>query len=283
MTGLPLKKKLGVIAAVILVAGLIRMPLETSMLKSLREDGFHPKYNEISGAEQIGVKSSIAVLGGLRYMVATYFEFKALHYWEYRKWDELAEAYQFITLLQPRDPESWMNGSAHLVYDAHAWYSLDDKEHSDEVRQYLTNLYLDRGLEMLERGTKWCPDNPWLYRNLGQAYREKKKDKCKAAYWFKKGSEIDQAPAFLRRFYAYNLADCPGNEKEAYELAMEIYEEGKQVYLNQGVMIWMPTLIITIKELEEFLGVPREQRIPETVDLDRLRINTPLKPKVRQS
>ncbi len=62
------------------------------------------------------------------------------------------------------------------------------------------------------------------------------------------------APSFDRRFSAYELSYCEGREREAYERLRQLYNEGEKERL--------PTLITRLKFLENKLGIPQDQRIP---------------------
>jgi hypothetical protein len=66
---------------------------------------------------------------------------------------------------------------------------------------------------------------------------------------------------YNRRFSAYELSYCEGREREAYERLRQLYDESKKERL--------PTLIRRLKFLEDKLGIPQEQRIPEAEPLKR--------------
>ena len=85
--------------------------------------------------------------------------------------------------------------------------------------------------------------------------REKKKDFCAAADAYKEAQKRKGAPEYIIRFTGYMLARCPGREKEAYDYLRRLYDIGKQHHL--------PTLIVSLKELEEALDIPLPQRIPD--------------------
>jgi len=276
----PFWKKVRLIAGLILVVGLIKMPLESGLVRSMQEDGFHRPMPQSTLSQQIGVQGSIGLLGGLRYMVATFLELQTIDHWIARppEWEKLADDYELVTMLQPQDEESWSTFAWHLAYNAVAWYKFDDEENLPVVRQALEKEYLDRGREMLLRGIDWNPESYLLIRDLATLYEHKYEDSCKAAEWYYRASQLEDAPSFLYRFYAYNLAKCPGKEEEAYKVLMGLYEQGKGVLKRQRVMIWKPTLIASIKELEVSLKIPEDQRIPEYLDRETLQIITPNDP-----
>ena len=61
--------------------------------------------------------------------------------------------------------------------------------------------------------------------------------------------------SYVKRFAAYELSYCEGREREAYERLRQLYNMSKNERL--------PTLIKRLKFLEEKLGVPPEERIPD--------------------
>lgn len=285
-----LTRKIGLIAAVFLIAGLIRIPWQGSLLERMRETGFHNEPEGVSVISQLGVESAVGALGGLRYLVAFYFELATVDPWDAKKWDEVDENYRIICLLQPSDVDSWRRGGWHCAYNARGYYVHDAQHLEDSVRIAAVDFYTERGIWFLEQGIKWNPDDPWLWRDLGFLYQEKVVDPCKAAAAFLEGSKLPKSPAFMRRFYGYQLALCPGHEQEAYDHLKEIYDFGYQQLLaakQQGAPqqrindfikgYWKPTLITTIKELELKLNIPIENRIRETWDDQRLRINSPFR------
>ena len=62
--------------------------------------------------------------------------------------------------------------------------------------------------------------------------------------------------AFGERRWEKRFSDCEWREREAYERLRSLYDEGEKERL--------PTLIKRLKFLEDKLGIPQEQRIPET-------------------
>ncbi|MEO0445347.1 MAG: hypothetical protein AAF191_04645, partial [Verrucomicrobiota bacterium] len=91
-----------------------KRPWEVGFFRSMQEQGYYPESREAGMADQVGVQGLIGVLGGLRYMVATFLELRAFAYWEPPpEWDPLAETYRMINLLQPRSEASWETAAWH--------------------------------------------------------------------------------------------------------------------------------------------------------------------------
>ena len=75
-----------------------------------------------------------------------------------------------------------------------------------------------------------------------------------AAEWYAKAALLPGAPGYTRRFAAYELALCPGHEREAYSTLRALYNSGEKERL--------PTLLRRLKELEIKLDIPPGQRVP---------------------
>jgi tetratricopeptide (TPR) repeat protein len=115
--------------------------------------------------------------------------------------------------------------------------------------------YFALGKDFLERGIQNNPDRPDLYEALARLYKEKYKDHERASEYYAKAATVPGAAPWDRRFSAYELSECEGREREAYERLRSLYDEGEKERL--------PTLTKRLKFLENKLGIPHEQRIPQ--------------------
>jgi len=61
------------------------------------------------------------------------------------------------------------------------------------------------------------------------------------------------SPEYLKRFASYEMAQCPGREREAYERVRQYYLMGEQERL--------PTLLKTLRILQEKLDIPPGEKI----------------------
>jgi hypothetical protein len=84
-------------------------------------------------------------------------------------------------------------------------------------------------------------------------YRDKLKEHCKASEIFKQYSKTPGSLTYGERFSAYELAQCPGHEREAYDKLVELYNRGEKEHL--------PTLLKWINTLQDKLNIPADKRI----------------------
>lgn len=113
--------------------------------------------------------------------------------------------------------------------------------------------YYDLARDYLERGIRNVPDRWELFMTLGHFLSDKLKDPCGSSEAYREGSKRPGAPPYLRRFAAYQLAECPGRERDAYNELRALYLEGEEQRL--------PTLLTKLGALEARLGIPEAERL----------------------
>ena len=90
---------------------------------------------------------------------------------------------------------------------------------------------------------------------MARLYRDKCGDHKRASELFEKAATLPGARSYLKRFAAYELAQCEGHKRAAYERLHELYTIGENERL--------PTLVRLLKELEVRLAIPAEERIAD--------------------
>jgi hypothetical protein len=123
------------------------------------------------------------------------------------------------------------------------------------VTEAESKLWVLKGLDVANRGLQYHPDSSKLLAQTAKIYLDKVELPCLAADYYRRARDGDAPLSFLVRFYPYALALCSGSEQEAYQLLTDLYKEGKRHRV--------PTLIKRIKALEEKLGIPAADRIPD--------------------
>lgn len=242
------------VAGLLLAFGLVRAPVEDALARRLTAEEVLDQAQAGDLAGLVGQSTFLAVLGGLRPLVAIYTTLHAFDAWSYRDWDTVERDYRIIVALLPEDVDSWKAGAWHLAYNAAASSYLDESL-PEATRIRLTREWVRKGIAFLEAGLGRHPRSSALHKQLADIYREKLEEPCLAARHYRLAMEGDAPQSYIRRFYGYFLARCPGSEREAYDYLMALYAEGPSQRL--------PTLIQRIKELEGKLAVPEAARIPD--------------------
>ena len=247
-------RKTAITLVMLMAFGLLRSPWERQVADRLEEANLLAPAPDTGIVNLIGQSASLAVLGGLRPLVAIYTTLHAYDAWQYREWDTVERDYGIIHQLAPDDIDAWVTGSWHLHTNASASFYMDETL-PQATRERLAREWVLKGVARLKEAARMHPRSAALHKALADVYRQKLADYCLAAEHYKKAMEGEGGLEYLVRFYGYFLARCPGKEREAYDYLMALYRESERHHL--------PTLIQRIKELEEKLNIPAGQRIPD--------------------
>jgi tetratricopeptide (TPR) repeat protein len=244
-----------IVLAVLIAVGLLKLPVERDLAALHRQEHFLGVEFNLDLREQIGQLGFIAALSGFRAIVADALFIRAFAAWENTEWGRMLLLFRHITTLQPRVLLFWDTAAWHMAWNAAVAAMNDLNQPRLALRVKAQREYFALGKDFLERGIKNNPDRPELYEALARLYQEKYKDHERASEYYAKAAALPEAPSFDRRFSAYELSYCEGREREAYERLRSLYDEGEKERL--------PTLINRLKFLEEKLGIPQEQRVPD--------------------
>jgi hypothetical protein len=216
-------------------------------------DRIAPATLSIGLREQIGQSAFIAVLGGFRSVIADLLFIDAYSAWERTDWTSLLLRLRQATELQPRAILFWEMAGWHMAWNA-GTAALEDDSKSPTARRRLQHDYLELGKDFLVRGIAHNPEKPELYEALARLYRDKFHDHARAAENFEKASRLPGHHSYDERFSAYELAECEGREREAYDRLRALYQRGEKERL--------PRLINQLRAMEERLKIPANERMP---------------------
>ncbi len=246
----------GLIAlTMLIVAGLLKLPVEHDLEVRHRQEHFRSVEFNLDLREKIGQLGFIAALSGFRAAVADALFIQAHAAWENTQWGRMLLLFRQITTLQPRVLLFWDTAAWHMAWNASVAAMNDASQPRQALRVKAQREYFALGREFLERGIRNNPDRPELYEALARLYKEKYKDHWLASEYYAKAATLPDAAPWDRRFSAYELSYCEGREREAYERLRSLYDEGPKERL--------PNLIKRLNVLEEKLGIPQIQQIPD--------------------
>ncbi len=244
----------GVIALVaVAVFGAVRIPFEISLDQAQRAAFLRQTALDLDLRERVGQMGFLAALSGFRSPLAAILWIEAHTAWERTEWGRMAALFDTVTSLQPRSLTYWDMASWHMAWNASVAALNDSSVQSEALRQRNQRQYFQLGRDILERGLRNNPESAFLHERMAVLLRDKFEDHCAAADSFQKAAELPGAAPYVARFAAYELAKCPGRERQAYESLRKLYEGGEKQR--------MPTLLTTLRELEKKLEVPEAQRI----------------------
>jgi hypothetical protein len=237
----------------LLVFGAARLPFEYQLEKEARAHYFHGAKLDLALRQRIGQMAFVAAFSGFRVLVAEAMFVHAHVLWQRVEWGAMKVDFDAATALEPRCVMFWQQASWHMAYNASVAAYDDKTQPREALRQKAQIGYWKLGEDFLQRGIANNPDVPTLYIDLGNLYRYKFQDHCKASEAYDQAAAIKGAPVYVHRFAVYELAACPGHEREAYEKLLALYQKGEEERL--------PTLLKLLGNLQEKLNVPAEQRI----------------------
>ena len=239
--------------AALLVFGFVRLPIELHIEGKARAARFHGVKLDLGVFEKVGQMGFVAALSGFRAVVADAFWIHAYGVWERVDWAAMKIDFDIVTTLQPRCVLFWDNSAWHMWANARIAALEDRKQPRAALRLKAQREYWRLGEDYLLRGIANNPDSAKLHTSLGSLYRDRFQDHAKAAEVYARGAALPDAPVYLHRFAAYELAKCPGREREAYEKLLAFYRKGEDEHL--------PTLLKHLGELQEKLNVPADQKV----------------------
>ena len=249
-----MSRALLLILAVVLF-GAARAPLEHRLTETHRALHFRAVDFNLDLREQVGQLGFVAALSGFRSLVADAVFIQAHVAWERTEWGRVLFLFRQVTTLQPHVPLFWDMAAWHMAWNASAAAMNDQSQPRLALRVKAQREYFALGKDFLERGIKNNPDKPELDEAMARLCREKFNDHASASEFYAKAAALPGAHSYDKRFSAYELSYCDGREREAYERLRALYDEGEKERL--------PTLIKRLKFLEEKIGIPPEQRIPD--------------------
>ncbi|MFY8216128.1 MAG: hypothetical protein ACOVMP_05960 [Chthoniobacterales bacterium] len=251
-----MKKRLAIVFVILLAFGAARVPLEQHIDAVHREAGFRTARIDLDLRSKISQMGFVAALSGFRSFVAAVLWIEAHVAWERTEWGRMAALFDTVTTLQPKSALYWDMASWHMAWNA-SNAALEDKSEPNEfLRRRAQRQYFELGKKFLEDGLKNDPVNPLLWERYAVLLRDKFEDHCAAADAFLKASQLPDARSYLPRMAAYEMAQCAGREREAYDLLKRLYDENPANHV--------PGLIARLKEMEDKLGIPAPNRIPSS-------------------
>ena len=286
-----------VVAGAVLVFGALRLPIEHRIDRERRAAGLREDADvRLTLREQVSQSALVAVLGGLRSLVAALWDLWAREAWEKTNYGEVERDYRLAQRLQPRVFYYWDVGHWMMASNAASFYRYNNQGRRG-VGELMYDSYVDKGRGMIEEAMHHLPDDWRVYQAMARLLEDqyRTRDYWKIAGAWREASGRPGAPAYTRRFHAYALANIPDREAEACGRLRALYDESKAhhvptlqtlleifraaelaatteqpqalhrrlraIYDQKFPLTQTPLLVRTIRLLEGRLGLPAEQRL----------------------
>lgn len=237
----------------VLAFGLVRMPFERGLARERTASAVNSVALDLSVREKVTQNEFIAALGGFRSLVADVLWVEALTDWERVEYGKMNLKFNTVTTLVPHNVMFWDMAGWHMAYNASVAAMEDRSEPKIAVRKKRQHEYFLLGKDYIERGIANNPHSAVLNHQLGEIYQRKLEDHLAASAAYDRAAACPDALSYEKRMAAYELAKVSGHEREAWQHLRALYDMGPQERL--------PTLEKDLKETEEKLDLPPEQRV----------------------
>ena len=228
--------------------GIAKLPVEQHVSESLKATGTLSAPPDLGTVENLGQMSAAATLGGLRSFVASITFLQSITAFENEDWLSVDNAMTIITRLQPKVDFYWQTAAYHMAYDAAAYYERDENRPS-LYRKRLYKESVERGIDILNQGLKFLPDNGKLHEELAQIYERR----LLPTNYRQAGNEYMKAfkggaLSYTERFAAYAWA-----QTDDIALLNQAYEILRREYKRPNAA---PRVIQELKNIEKKIGLP---------------------------
>ncbi len=240
----------------ILVFGIVRLPFERGLARERVANSVNPVPLDLSLRERVSQNEFIAAMGGFRSLVADLLWIEVMTDWERVEYGKMNVKFGTVTTLVPHNVMFWDMAGWHMAYNASVAVMDDPKEPKIAIRKKRQREYFLLGKDYIEHGIANNPQSATLYHMLGEIEQRKFGDHLAASIAYDKAAACPHALTYEKRDAVYELAKVPGREREAWQRLRALYDMGPQERL--------PTLEKDLRELEEKLHLPQEQRIYKT-------------------
>ena len=204
------------VAIVLFGTGLILLPMENAVRAQRLRMRYGGARVTFELREAIGQNLAIALLAGMRGVVADFLWLNAHMFWQQKEWLRQYRDMEVVVTLQPQSVlflESRRVGDCleHLVTDRYP--IRKNRTKAEGIKR--EHEWHQKAREFLERGIDNIPNKYDLYFAMGWLYYEKlSKDcaeppcrdaLCRASEYFGKAAAFHEAPQYVPRVYARAL------------------------------------------------------------------------------
>ncbi len=253
------------VALILLGIGFAMLPLESSMRKQRLEMKYGGPRVTFELREAIGQNLAIALLAGMRGVVADFLWIQGHDFWEKKEWLRQYRNIEVVVTLQPQSVMFWDLGQWHMAWNIGYGAFSDPRNRTKAEGIVREREWHQKARQFLLRGIENIPNRYELYFTMGWLYFEKLSNDCddppcrdafcKSAEYLGKASSFPDAPQFVPRMYARALEKC-GDLTAAYEQWKHLW------YLDHSTTQQAWSIIEReIRRLENDLQIPNNQRV----------------------
>ncbi len=201
-------------------------PLQESVHRARPETFGRDRKTRPVSAISIGpTPAVVAALGGFRTVAADLLWLEAEHIWHGGSWWAMLPLLDAVTQLDPHFLLAWK------VYGWHAAYNLQAEAETRVDKRF----WLRRGIDALERAVEANP-NAWeVYFELGWTLYDRAHEPWRAAQYFRKTDEFEDAPHYVTRM-VYRCYEHVMDFDELFPALEYALSKHKDVPLHQKIV-----------------------------------------------
>ena len=169
--------------------------------------------------ELLGHGGIVAVLGGMRSVVASGFWLQTNLAWERRDIQATTLGLNITVAADERSDYFWLNGARILAYDLPEWRVSPNAPRA--VREKVQREQGNQALEFLRKGIQWHGANAPFYIEMGNIYLRRMDNLTAAAECYRWAAEQPAAPYYAARIHA-NLLQQLGRPAEALAWLLKV-------------------------------------------------------------
>jgi hypothetical protein len=257
---------------VLVLAAVLFSPLENRIHAERVLKKYGGAQVSLSLRERLGQGTAVALLAGLRGVVADFLWIQNANYFTKNEWVPMCRNIELVVTLQPQSTTFWEQGSWHMAWNIGYSVSQDPKNANNAQGIRREREWHQKARDFLLRGIENIPQQHDLYFSLAWLYWTKlAKDcgedadcqraaYCKAAEYFGRAAEFPDAPMYIGRAYARALEKC-GRVSDAYEYWKILWNVDHQTTYQMWTEVER-----NIKRLEDELAITEDRRVPRKAD-----------------
>ncbi len=246
---------------VLLVLGLVfwiplKFSLEQRLSHTLKNQGIDTSIASMPQLRDLGHSAALAILSGMKALVANFTWLDVTAAWEKRDWFTLKQKALLATMLEPRFEMFWEMSAWHLAWNAALDAERKGSETGNPRAQSMARYWIREGEKFLQQGIALNPQSHRLYYTLASLQQYRLRDYAAAAESYLLASQQPGALPFLERFAGYMMEES-GQNARAYEHYCKIWQRAQS--RGESRQHW-DKIEQRIRHLEAVLKIPPEER-----------------------
>jgi tetratricopeptide (TPR) repeat protein len=255
-------KRIATILPILLLWCTMKFTLEERVSRTLQSAGILSVGPAMPLVRDLGHSAVLAILSGMKALVANFTWLEVTAEWEKRDWFALKQKAAIVRMLEPRFEMFWEMTAWHLAWNAALDAEREGVETQNPRAQSMARYWIREGEAVLKQGIAINPHSYRLYHALAALQQYRLGDYASAADAYLMASRQPGALPFLERFAGYMMEES-GQYERAYAHYIEIWQRAQD--RGESRRHW-DKIEQRIKHLEAKLAMPEAERFSRRFD-----------------